>query len=52
MAERKLMIEVSELLLFESSVPDSQKSQRKMITETDNVNKGFWILSKSLVPSK
>lgn len=50
MADRKLMIEVSELLLLESSVPDNEKRKRKMIRERDTVNKD--ILSKEFPQPK
>lgn len=40
MADRKLIIEVSEVLLLESSAPDSQKEKGRMTTEMGNkVNK-------------
>lgn len=35
MADRKLIIEVSEVLLLVSSVPKSQNNKRKMMTEIE-----------------
>lgn len=36
MADRKLMIEVSEVLLLESSAPDDQERKRRKTTEMGN----------------